>query len=419
MTANDVIIHHRTLIYFTIFIFTFKSLFLWLAFRSSSQPFLRWLALACFSFALGWLLFAGRFWVGINTITLPLANALLLLFPILMTASILSFFQEKLLRSQIRTVLFLLGLVCFGLACTMHYGFMSGILSATLSGVMYCAVAQVLGRYLYFRRSIIALFMILNLTLGITLLVKGGLLTIHEVYPGLFPEQVLAESLSISLFLNLICVDAQILGFPILYFMKTQNDLEQTNRQLQTLSQRDELTGLFNRRMLMETLDHRSAADTDLKGLGLIIFDLDHFKQVNDRFGHKVGDGVLAQTAQRARQVVPPAGMVVRYGGEEFIIVLPHTTLGMALALAEQVRTAIADLTFTAKPDNWPSQITASFGVAVATATTPADQLMAQADAALYRAKTQGRNQVCTADPVSLAADAFALEQRQPPGQSL
>jgi len=419
MTADHVIIHPRTLIYFTIFIFTFKGLFLTLAFRSSRQPFLRWLALACFSFALGWLMFAGRFWFGINPITLPLANALLLLLPILMTVSVLSFFQKKLIKSQVRTIFLILGLVFVGLTCTMHYGFMSGILSSTFSGFVYCVVAKILSRYLYFRRSIIALFIALNLVLGITLLAKGGLLTFYELYPKLLPERVVTELLSMSLFLNLICVDAQILGFPILYFMKAQSDLEHTNRQLQILSQRDELTGLFNRRMLMETLEQRGAGnDGNQGGLGLIIFDLDHFKQINDRFGHEVGDRVLVQAARRTRQVVPPSGMVVRYGGEEFIIVLPRTTLEIALEIAEQVRAAIAALTFTAQPGGGPHRVTASFGVAVTTPATTTSQLMTQADAALYRAKAQGRNQVCTADPVSLTTHATTLGQRSGYGPS-
>jgi diguanylate cyclase (GGDEF)-like protein len=152
------------------------------------------------------------------------------------------------------------------------------------------------------------------------------------------------------------------------------------------------LTGLYNRRYVhvrLETELRRSARVGD--GLGLVIFDIDHFKLVNDRHGHLAGDAVLRAAAQALAEHLRPYDLIGRFGGEEFVILAPSTTLNGAVALAERARQVLRELVVPGVP----LRISASFGVAAAVRGEPdAETLVRQADAALYRAKAAGRNRV-------------------------
>jgi diguanylate cyclase (GGDEF)-like protein len=168
--------------------------------------------------------------------------------------------------------------------------------------------------------------------------------------------------------------------------------------QLDRLAHTDELTGLANRRMFQE----RGAQMLELaKRYGdpcsLITFDLDHFKSINDRFGHEGGDVVLRTLGAYLRDFARTADLVARIGGEEFALVLPHTGLQVALVAAARLCDGIAGLRAT-MPDGQSVAFTASFGVA-AYRDGDADlaTLLSRADAALYRAKELGRNRVETA----------------------
>lgn len=157
----------------------------------------------------------------------------------------------------------------------------------------------------------------------------------------------------------------------------------------------DELTGLRNRRAMV------AAANVELaqihrtgRTLSLLLLDIDYFKQVNDRFGHRAGDLALQHVAAIVAQTVRPHDIVGRWGGEELLIVLPETELASAMLVAERIRASIAAL-----PLQLPGSIelaqTASIGVASASARVEQlDELVHQADVALYRAKAAGRNQV-------------------------
>ena len=123
----------------------------------------------------------------------------------------------------------------------------------------------------------------------------------------------------------------------------------------------------------------------------LIMFDIDHFKDINDRYGHLCGDAVLAAVGARMREGLRGSDLKCRYGGEEFLVLLPETPLEGAKRVAETLRRELADV-----PINWKGEtvaVTASFGVSVALPTEIDGQaLIGRADAALYRAKEQGRN---------------------------
>jgi diguanylate cyclase (GGDEF)-like protein/PAS domain S-box-containing protein len=179
---------------------------------------------------------------------------------------------------------------------------------------------------------------------------------------------------------------------------------------LRTQSVRDALTGLYNRRYLEETLDRelRRSARAQ-QSLGILMIDLDHFKNFNDSYGHDAGDAVLRETGASLTKGIRAEDFVCRFGGEEFVVILPTADLEAALARAESLRSKMRDLTILhqGKP---MGMITISVGVAAFPehGTSP-KELMAAADAALYEAKHRGRDQV-------VAAAAKVLEQVATPG---
>jgi len=162
------------------------------------------------------------------------------------------------------------------------------------------------------------------------------------------------------------------------------------------LSVIDPLTGLHNRRYMMNQLEqwmHRAVMGG--KPVSLMVADIDHFKIVNDTWGHDVGDLVLKEFAQRLQDNVRPMDVVCRHGGEEFVIVMPETEGDVGCIVAERVRQAMAGAVFAVAGPPHPLEITVSVGVATLTGSrdTP-DAFLKRADEALYRAKESGRNRV-------------------------
>jgi diguanylate cyclase (GGDEF)-like protein len=163
-------------------------------------------------------------------------------------------------------------------------------------------------------------------------------------------------------------------------------------REIHEHSVRDSLTGCFNRRHALEVIDAelRRARRSQLP-LSMVMFDLDHFKRINDRYGHLAGDAVLAAVGGRMKAVLRGSDLKCRYGGEEFLLLLPDTPLSGAQRVAETLRAEIHD--HPVMFNDAPITVTASFGVTVI---TPGEvdplQIMARADGALYRAKEDGRN---------------------------
>ncbi len=166
---------------------------------------------------------------------------------------------------------------------------------------------------------------------------------------------------------------------------------------------RDPLTGLFNRRALDAFLDReRQWALRHDRPLSLVLLDLDHFKPINDRFGHAAGDRVLVAVADALRTTVRRSDVAARLGGDEFAIVLPDTAARDALRLGRRIRRALAAVAVPV-PGAAPVTVTASAGVADIEQSRGETQLMLRlADAALYRAKRAGRNRVRCASAVPL-----------------
>lgn len=169
------------------------------------------------------------------------------------------------------------------------------------------------------------------------------------------------------------------------------------NARLEQLAQTDPLTQLLNRRALTEriTAEMERALRYD-SSLALLMIDLDHFKSVNDTYGHLVGDDVLRDIATLLTQTLRTTDVAARYGGEEFLALLPETDDAGAEAFAERIRAAIEAHAFGTRLDQPGLRLTASIGVASfpAARIESVEDLYARADAALYRAKADGRNRV-------------------------
>ena len=172
-----------------------------------------------------------------------------------------------------------------------------------------------------------------------------------------------------------------------------QNKLISAREELRFRATHDELTGLSNRRVVLEAIDREYARRRREGGnLGIVLVDLDHFKNVNDTYGHLAGDAVLKEAARRMTACIRPYDTVGRYGGEEFLVVAPSCNSSGAVKLAERIRGSIQALPIPSVAG--PVSITASCGVAVSTTAKPLDpqELLRSADEALYRAKENGRN---------------------------
>ena len=159
--------------------------------------------------------------------------------------------------------------------------------------------------------------------------------------------------------------------------------------ELRNLAVTDTLTGVWNRRHGTELLAADLSARRPGQALSLLMLDIDHFKTINDTFGHQAGDHVLIEIASRLRRSLRGSDMVARWGGEEFVVLLRDCALPDALRLAEDIRAAIAELPFGAM-----GSLTVSVGVAEARAGEDLTTWLERADQALYRAKRAGRNEV-------------------------
>ncbi|WP_201246673.1 sensor domain-containing diguanylate cyclase [Halochromatium salexigens] len=172
-------------------------------------------------------------------------------------------------------------------------------------------------------------------------------------------------------------------------------------KEIQALSERDALTGAYNRMKFDQLLQAAISAEERYgQQFAVILCDIDYFKRINDNHGHLAGDSVLKQFTALLRTQTRLSDQLARWGGEEFVVLLPIVNTQDAAAAAEKLRQAIAT-------ENWPpiGKLSASFGVAFHAPNESADSLLDRADVALYRAKEEGRNRVCIAEPADSERD--------------
>jgi two-component system cell cycle response regulator len=183
-------------------------------------------------------------------------------------------------------------------------------------------------------------------------------------------------------------------GDTIFKYLSGQDVEAQYHETIYRMTIMDGLTNVHNKRYLIETLDRElPRAMRHQRPLSLCMFDLDHFKQVNDTFGHIAGDYVLKEVASAVRLRLRPDDIIARYGGEEFAVLLPETDLNGANVIAEELRRLIAERVFEFESERIP--VTVSIGCTQLKADDDSIKLIKAADDKLYEAKRGGRNRVC------------------------
>jgi diguanylate cyclase (GGDEF)-like protein len=200
-------------------------------------------------------------------------------------------------------------------------------------------------------------------------------------------------------------------------FSRLREQLSEKNKQLTILLERnkelanhDELTGAFNRRQLMQLLlEERDRAGRGQESFSIAMLDIDHFKTINDRFGHAGGDAVLKRFCALTCEAMRSTDRFARYGGEEFVLLMPMTaSIETACQAAERIRRVVAAQDWRATLGESPTAIavTVSAGVALWRPGESLEELLARADAALYQAKDQGRNRCIAAPSMQAVATA-------------
>ncbi|MGI2298121.1 histidine kinase N-terminal 7TM domain-containing diguanylate cyclase [Paenibacillus sp. GXUN7292] len=182
-----------------------------------------------------------------------------------------------------------------------------------------------------------------------------------------------------------------------------QDELYRANKKLEYMAITDGLTGCYNRRYLMQQLEDEIAVKKYSVPFSIFIFDLDHFKRINDSYGHLIGDEILCSTVDAVRSVLRPADVLARYGGEEFMVYLPRTSHAQAMEIAHKIRGQVENNTIMLENSTELLSVTISMGVISIDEHTLLVQpdsklllreLVHEADAALYEAKFSGRNRV-------------------------
>ena len=198
----------------------------------------------------------------------------------------------------------------------------------------------------------------------------------------------LADWFSLSLGLAMVYVLAQHLSALQRQSAQQAQALQASFHQITQLATHDELTGLSNRRHMSDLVAHEQLRQARTHApVCMAMLDLDHFKKINDAFGHAAGDAVLTNFARILRQTLRATDEISRWGGEEFLLLMPHTTLEEAHLAIERLRWSLQKVSMT-----WVSPIAFSAGIVPMQEGQDMDQVIALADEAMYQAKAQGRN---------------------------
>ena len=266
-----------------------------------------------------------------------------------------------------------------------YNGYMIGVFSPVTMVVYICLIA--VGLVLFERKIVYA--MLIPATGFLTV---SGYLSFIDVMPY-SPLFTINGKLFYNGFwlFSMLYFIAPILVTCLILFEILLSQWRHRERLIQHLSQTDPLTNALNRRSINQSLDelHHDKSCP----YAIVLLDLDHFKNINDQFGHHMGDTVLIAVSQKLGLHLRESDVVGRFGGEEFILILKQSSALKARQIAERCRAAIEDLAIQ-NEDGRAIRITASFGIALATDKLKPQQLLDQADKALYAAKAGGRNQI-------------------------
>ncbi len=224
-----------------------------------------------------------------------------------------------------------------------------------------------------------------------------SIVLLHQWHPGVHDLHVdIANMLGVSIMLPACSVISTRLSVLRTKLQGQRAELAQALADVQRLATRDDLTGLVNRRFLLDLLaQEMPRSDRSGQYLCIALLDIDHFKRVNDTHGHAAGDAVLRAFANEALGAIRASDSLARWGGEEFLLMLPATDLEAALHSVERLRQRIAALPM--ETGGATLHVTVSIGLVQRVAQEAAADAIARADQALYAAKTQGRNRVVVA----------------------
>ncbi len=266
-----------------------------------------------------------------------------------------------------------------------YNGYMIGVFSPVTMVIYICLIA--VGLVLFERKIVYA--MLVPATCFLTF---SGYLSFIDVMPY-SPLFTINGKLFYNGFwlFSMLYFIAPILVTCLILFEILLSQWRHRERLIQHLSQTDPLTNALNRRSINQSLNELHH-DKNCP-YAIVLLDLDHFKNINDQFGHHMGDTVLIAVSQKLGLHLRESDVVGRFGGEEFILILKQSSALKARQIAERCRAAIEDLVIQ-NEDGHAIRITASFGIALATDKLKPQQLVDQADKALYAAKASGRNQI-------------------------
>ncbi len=218
-------------------------------------------------------------------------------------------------------------------------------------------------------------------------------------------DQEIEDSFQLTLIATTVAVTLGLILFALFFKLVTRIELKLNKHQqnIQSIASRDGLTGVYNRRsfdtIIIKEFDR---AQRYKRPLSLLILDIDHFKQVNDTFGHIAGDDILKELAKLLSKQLRSSDHLARFGGEEFVVILPETTLEKAHLVANRIRKRCFQKEF--KPGEDFTRISVSIGISsFPKPSASLDDLISHADTALYEAKETGRNRVCDFNPESPA----------------
>lgn len=232
---------------------------------------------------------------------------------------------------------------------------------------------------------------LLRFSVGVVSAMGATMWFMHQVSPHRFPMEM--ELVHFFVLLGLqpsVVVMGGHFSAMRTQLKKNRADLEAAVLRIQELASRDVLTGLYNRRHVLDYLDHMGKGLSRLSTpCTLALLDIDHFKAINDSLGHGVGDDVLKNFALQAQEILRGSELIARWGGEEFLLVLPNTTLDGALVAVERLRMALQNWHVTEKDPGL--RVNFSSGLVDLKVGEPIDQAIHRADVALYQSKATGR----------------------------
>lgn len=322
-------------------------------------------------------LFLGLFW-WLRTDLLVVYSALSLV------VLLVSFFINRGNDQQLVFFIALIEAILFSTLATLCYGWMSGFFLLGFELMLLIFINSGFGQH--------------------TKLIFGGLLSLFLVSLFLFsmyyqPLQAIPLNILEGIFaINLVqgLFSFSMLGF---YYeqatLNAENEIIQANQRLLSMANTDPVTNLINRRMMMNHIeDEKLKVDRGGKPFTIVMVDIDNFKSINDVYGHDGGDFVLVQLAERIRLTLRKTDLVSRWGGDEFLFLLPETRLNEGATVAEKVRDRNIKSPFVYRERD--IQVTLTFGVSQCTSEVGVGSVIRKADQALYLGKELGKNRVIT-----------------------